>query len=51
LVFVLIREFPISPFWGHPGCEVPHMCSWGLVGNPLVNAQVCAQINMNRLAA
>ena len=20
-VFLLKRQFPISPFWGHPGCE------------------------------
>ena len=24
-VFLLNREFPINPFWGHPGCEVPHV--------------------------
>ena len=23
--FLLNGEFPISLFWGHPGCEVPHM--------------------------
>ena len=21
----LNKEFPVSPFWGHPGCEVPHL--------------------------
>ena len=24
-VFLLKREFPISLFGGHPGCEVPHL--------------------------
>ena len=27
-IFLLNREFPISPFWGHPGCEVPHLLFW-----------------------
>ena len=26
---LLIREFPISPFWGHPGCEVAHVEKFG----------------------
>ena len=25
--FLFSREFPINPFWGHPGCEVPQMPS------------------------
>ena len=26
-ILLLNGEFPISPFWGHPGCEVAHLGS------------------------
>ena len=41
-VFVANREFTISSFWGHPGCEVAHLSvgskapegsSWPLAGS------------------
>ena len=27
-MFLLNGEFPISLFWGHPGCEVPQMAKF-----------------------